>query len=155
MAEVQVKVVRSERYAPHIEDYLEDMLPTEVVVKSGSKRRISIPAGTYLKLASYLVGAGSVLRVTRLSVGAGSASIFQLTDPNGTLQTYIESAGGIELVGEPGAPVHVAKSCNPGSYFTVGFFGTYGACTGTIRYFAGFEGIAVQRRVFASAPTAP
>ena len=150
----EVHVTRGEIYAPHIEDYLENLLPTETVKKSGAKRRISIPAGTFVPLASYLLGAGSVLRLTHLGLEAGSVAIFQLRWGAGTLWYYLEAAGGINQLGEPLAPIHAIGPAG-GTYFRVGPYGTFGACTGTIRYFTRFEGIAVQRRMYASAPTPP
>jgi hypothetical protein len=150
----EVRVIREERYAPHIEEYLERLLPTETVLKSGAMNRKTIPAGTFVPLASYKLGAGSPLRITHLGLEAGSAAVFQLRWGAGTLYYYLEAAGGVTLLGEPEAPVHVIPVA-AGTYFRVGPFGTYGACTGTIRYFVRFEGVAVQRRVYGSAPNMP
>jgi hypothetical protein len=151
---VKVLVSRQEAYAPHVEDYLEILLPTEMVRSSGAVRRKSIPAGTFVALASYKIGAGSVLRLANLSMMAGSASVWNLRGAFGTLYYYLEAAGGVHLLGQQLAPVHVVTP-GGGTYFRVGPFGTFGACTGTIRYLVTFEGMAVQRRPYGSAPSAP
>lgn len=104
---MEIEIKRKEIYDPNKEEYVRELLPTKSV-KKVTRDTGTMSAGELL--ASHYIGAGSVMRVTRLRVYSDQANEFIIADRNGSVDIIpLETAGGETLLGAPLEPVYITE----------------------------------------------
>jgi len=129
-----VIILRKEVYDPSKEEYVKEILPT-VSVKKAFRDTGTMSAGELI--GSHYIGAGSVLRVTRMRVYTDAANEFIVADRNGTLDIIpFETSGGETLLSGPNEPIYITEGT-----IRIRALGSVSAGTRVVA----FEGIAISR----------
>lgn len=104
---MEIEIKRKEIYDPNKEEYVRELLPTKSVKKL-TRDTGSMSAGELL--ASHYIGAGSVLRVTRVRIFNSGTCEYLIADRNGSIDIFAFSkTGGETLLGAPLEPVYIAE----------------------------------------------
>lgn len=118
MPQPNILIFRKQSFDPTLEEYVREELPTETIKKWNqqkavcSAKTLSSYTGLGKKRRPEEVGGSEdvVGRITRLGIRSSGVMEFWLVDRGGTFEgLYLEAAGQQILLGEPTAPLYVAK----------------------------------------------